>query len=123
MSSIYRGHGITQTPFAMYEAYGEDRFHKFDTLEGCHEFIDELEDNDMKITKQPEQEIQYDDEGEPFVMWGKTKKVMLTAFYKESVRFIDPQREYWHGLDCLSDLVIHLSNCGTFAVLGKVRED
>jgi hypothetical protein len=76
----------------------------------------------MKITKQPAQDIQYDDEGNPFVMWGKTLKLGLDQFYRETVRFVDPEREYWHGMDCTRDLVIHISRCGDVAVLGKVRE-
>lgn len=76
----------------------------------------------MKITKQPEQEIQYDMDGNPFVMWGKTLKLGVDQFHREVVRFVDPDREYWHGMDCTRDLVIHVSNCGSTAVLGRVKE-
>jgi hypothetical protein len=77
----------------------------------------------MKITKQPEQEIKYDMDGNPFVMWGKTVKVGLDQFYREVVRFVDPDREYWHGMDCTRALVIHISDCGSTAVLGRVFEE
>lgn len=73
----------------------------------------------MTIRKGKSQEIQYNDEGEPYAMWGKTQ-VPIGAFYRETVRFVDPERKYWHGMDCTRDLVIHLSDDGDSCVLGKV---
>ena len=75
----------------------------------------------MNIKKGKEQEIKFDDEGNAYVMHGK-KQIGLDQFYRETVRFIDDKREYWHGMDCTRDLVIHLSNDGETAILGRIYE-
>jgi len=41
-----------------------------------------------RVRKTPEQEINYDEEGNPYVMWGKSR-VLLSAFYRELARFVD----------------------------------
>lgn len=71
-----------------------------------------------QVRKTPPQEIQHDDNGDPFVMWGK-KRVLLSDFYRELVRFVDWNRGFWHGMDCTRDLVIHIGPDGT-AIVGKV---
>lgn len=73
----------------------------------------------MKIRKQKERTIHWNDDGEPYVLWGKTI-IMLSAFWRELARFVDWNREYWHAMDCTRDLVIHLSRDGERYVLGKV---
>jgi hypothetical protein len=75
----------------------------------------------MKFKKSPEQEIQYDEDSQPFVMYGK-KQVPVSAFYRETVRFVDPERAYWHGMDCTRDLVIHLTRDCDRAVVAKMYE-
>lgn len=75
----------------------------------------------MKIRTQKEQLIRYTQHGDPYVFWGKTQ-VLLSAFYRELVRFVDDKREYWHGMDCTRDLVIHINRDNDHAVVGKVSE-
>jgi hypothetical protein len=74
----------------------------------------------MNIRKQHEREIQYDEDGNPFVIWGKATKIPISEFYRESVRFVDWERKYWHAMDCTRDLVIHLNKEGDHYILGKV---
>lgn len=71
------------------------------------------------VRKTPEQEIEYDEEGNPYVMWGKSR-VLISAFYRELARFVDCNLEYWHGMDCTRDLVIHISRDGDTAIVGRV---
>ena len=73
----------------------------------------------MKIRKSPEQIIRYDTGRDPYVMWGKAK-IPIEAFNRETVRFVDWEREYWHGMDCTRDLVIHILPGCDRCVLGKV---
>ena len=75
----------------------------------------------MEIRKIKEQLIKFDGTGAPYVKWGKCK-VGLDQFYCAPVLFIDPKREYWHGMDCTRDLVIHLSDCCESAILGRISE-
>ena len=73
----------------------------------------------MSIRKGKEQEIQYDEDGNPFAYWGKAK-VMISDFHRELARFVDGDWRYWYGMDCTKDLVIHISRDGDTCVLGKV---
>ena len=73
----------------------------------------------MRIRKTPVQEILFNDDGEPYVYWGKTK-ITLDNFYRELARFVDWNLTYWHGMDCTRDLVIHINKSCDGAILGKI---
>ncbi len=73
----------------------------------------------MTVRKQKPRTIKYDDAGEPYVVW-RTKKIPVSAFYREPARFVDWTLSYWHAMDCTRDLAIHLETDGETYVLGKV---
>jgi hypothetical protein len=76
----------------------------------------------MNIRKQKARQFKYDDDGRPYCLWRKTTRVYANEFYRESVRFIDVDRKYWHGMDCTRDLVIHICDDNDSYILGKMTE-
>lgn len=55
----------------------------------------------------------------------KTETVDITPFRTDLVKgfFGAKAAEYWHGLDCSTDRVIHLTPSGLYCVIRKISSD